>query len=193
MTDERLGQERAQLVKMTRLHILCPPPPPRACALSGRGPRRPAGDTVAKIALGGEAPGVCEPWRATARPPLGPVRRGGSAGLPSPPPQLSQVAGSPRSPRFRARASMPGCLLQSPQPELRQLPRTLPTRSEETTLASLHSLLSPEGPHKLPEATEERPSPRAPTEQPLCPLSNFVFSKSDRGITKYAGAFWSDS
>lgn len=54
VTDERLGQERAQLVEMTRASRPppIPPPPPWASALSGRGLRRPAGDTAVKIALG---------------------------------------------------------------------------------------------------------------------------------------------
>lgn len=57
VTDERLGQERAQLVEMTRLHTASPAPTVGLSALSGRGLRRPAGDTVVKIALGGEALG----------------------------------------------------------------------------------------------------------------------------------------
>lgn len=57
VTDERLGQERAQLVEMTRAPRPSPIPPlptraPWASALSGRGLRRPAGDTAVKIALG---------------------------------------------------------------------------------------------------------------------------------------------
>jgi len=57
LTDERLGQEKSPVGGNDTAPHSLPRPPPWASALSGRGLRRPAGDTVVKIALGGEALG----------------------------------------------------------------------------------------------------------------------------------------
>lgn len=158
VTDERLGQERAQLVEMTRLHTPSPTPTSGLSALSGRGLRRPAGDTVVKIALGGEAlGGLRSHSQATAL--LG--KEGAARGSPGGPgsPGLSGHRSSSPGPRLRPAAFCffsQSALGSSYSPDPRKPPSSTTLPSPPTAESNI--------PHKLPEITGKPPhsSPLSP-------------------------------
>lgn len=130
VTDERLGQERAQLVEMTPLPRSRSPPPPHSPFLfrplgpRRRGLRRPAGDTPVKLHSGGGA--RLRAWEAARgasrasslgshrlihrsaarRAPLG---RQGLPGVSPRPPGGSAGSPQPRVPQPAPARSTPAC------------------------------------------------------------------------------------
>lgn len=132
VTDERLGQERAQLVEMTPLPRSGSPPPrhslflfrpllPPSCGL-----RRPTGDTPVKIAFGTRRVAVVPGSRAGGRPEPGKLqaraligREVGAAPAPQPSPgplpgrrdlRVASVAGlAARAPSPAAAPAPPAC------------------------------------------------------------------------------------